>query len=130
LLAQVLNFGIEAPWNDNNEFRVLNDDAIVAGFGSRMRLGSSRALMPLLMAHASYSAALAHAPGVRPFVLTRSASVGAQRYAQVRTVKTCVVNDCVSTDLVWRQSYKLAHVAIQRADGTVVSSVGSCQHWQ
>jgi alpha-glucosidase len=75
-------YGIDAPWNDNNEFELWDDEAVCAGFGSPIRMALARPLQTLLMARASYEAAQEHRPDVLPFVLTRSGTAGIQRYAQ------------------------------------------------
>ena len=79
---QLLAYGIDAIWNDNNEFELWDDDAICDGFGKPFRLGLGRPLQTLLMARASYEAIQEYRPGEPPFVLTRSACPGVQRYAQ------------------------------------------------
>ncbi len=79
---QLLAYGVDAMWNDNNEFGLWDDDAVCAGFGQPFRLGLGRPLQTLLMARASYEAIQEYHPGATPFVLTRSACPGVQRYAQ------------------------------------------------
>lgn len=74
----LLSRGIEALWNDNNEFEIYNDDARTHATTA----AQARPLLTLLMARASYEAIRQHDPDRRPFVLTRSATVGVQRYAQ------------------------------------------------
>ncbi len=79
---QLLAYGVDAMWNDNNEFGLWDDDAVCAGFGQPFRLGLGRPLQTLLMARASYEAIQEYNPSETPFVLTRSACPGVQRYAQ------------------------------------------------
>lgn len=79
---QLLAYGIDAIWNDNNEFELWDDEAICDGFGKPFRLGLGRPLQTLLMARASYEAIQEFNPAEAPFVLTRSACPGVQRYAQ------------------------------------------------
>ncbi len=79
---QLLAYGIGAIWNDNNEFELWDDEAVCAGFGQPFRLGLGRPLQTLLMARASYEAVQEFAPGAPPYILTRSACPGVQRYAQ------------------------------------------------
>jgi alpha-glucosidase len=81
LRTNVLAYGIQVPWNDNNEFR-MHDDAVLAGFGAPLRASLARPLQTLLMAMASRDACLRARPGQRPYVLTRSACVGVQRHCQ------------------------------------------------
>ncbi len=79
----LLAYGMDAIWNDNNEFELWDDDAICDGFGAPFRLGlGGRGLQTLLMGRASYETLREHAPGQPPFVLTRAGVVGIQRYAQ------------------------------------------------
>ncbi len=79
---QLLAYGIDAIWNDNNEFELWDDDAVCAGFGRPFRLGLGRPLQTLLMARASFEAVQEIAPDQPPYILTRSACPGVQRYAQ------------------------------------------------
>ncbi len=79
---QLLAYGVDAIWNDNNEFGLWDDNAICDGFGKPFRLGLGRSIQTLLMARASYEAIQEFNPDEPPFVLTRSACPGVQRYAQ------------------------------------------------
>jgi alpha-glucosidase len=79
---QLLEYGIDMLWNDNNEFEIWDDDAQCNGFSSTIPIGLIRPIQTLLMNRASFEAQLEHAPTKRPFVLTRSGSPGLQRYAQ------------------------------------------------
>lgn len=78
----LLDYGIEGLWNDNNEFEVHDDAAVCDGFGEPLPASLARPLQTLLMARASHSALTDHAPDKRPYVISRSASIGTQRYAQ------------------------------------------------
>ncbi len=78
----LLSLGIDGLWNDNNEFELWDDDAVSAGFGQAFRMGVSRPLQTLLMARSSYEASLAQYPQKRPFILSRAACAGMQRYVQ------------------------------------------------
>ncbi len=78
----LLAVGIDAIWNDNNEFEAWDDEARCDGFGAPLRLGLIRPVQTLLMVRASYEAQRAARPDERPFVLSRSGCPGIQRYAQ------------------------------------------------
>jgi alpha-glucosidase len=79
---QLLDMGIHAAWNDNNEFEIWDDAARCDGFGETLPISLARPTQTLLMARSSYEATWEHAPQERPFVLTRAGSPGIQRYAQ------------------------------------------------
>jgi len=78
----LLDYGIAATWNDNNEFEVWSPRAIAHGFGKPGPARETRAVQPLLMMRASRDAQRDHDPGRRPFLVTRSGMAGMQRYAQ------------------------------------------------
>ncbi|MCG7521446.1 TIM-barrel domain-containing protein [Ruegeria sp. Ofav3-42] len=81
----LLEQGIGNTWNDNNEYEVWDDAAPAAGFGKPVEIGQIRPLMSLLMTRASHEAQLAHAPDKRPYLISRCAAPGTQRYAQTWT---------------------------------------------
>lgn len=80
--SALLSYGIDGLWNDNNEFEMWDDEAVCDGFGDPFRIALGRPLQTLLMARSSYEASLAQRPDQRPFVLSRSACPGMQRYVQ------------------------------------------------
>ena len=82
LARQVLDYGIDAGWNDNNEYGLWDDEAICAGFGEPTPLALLRPVQALLMTRATREAQLASNPDVRPFTITRAGGPGLQRYAQ------------------------------------------------
>ncbi len=79
---QLLDYGIDSTWNDNNEYEIWDDAAQSAGFGDPIPVGLSRPLQTLLMARASYEAQQTHKPNERPYLISRSGCPGIQRYAQ------------------------------------------------
>ncbi len=87
LKAQVLDYGINVGWNDNNEYAIMDDGAQCAGFGTpgsglAIPMHRARPLHPLLMTRATYEAQLAHAPNEAVYTISRGGSPGIQRYAQ------------------------------------------------
>ncbi|MED3940380.1 glycoside hydrolase family 31 protein [Priestia megaterium] len=82
---KLLDYGIDSTWNDNNEFEIWSKEAICHGFGSNKEFELIRALHPLLMMKASYEAQVEHNPQLRPYLISRSGSVGMHRYVQTWT---------------------------------------------
>ena len=78
----LLSRGIDGTWNDNNEYEIWNDGARCDGFGKSFRIGVGRPIQTLLMVRASWEAQKEQDPEKRPFLISRSASPGVQRYAQ------------------------------------------------
>jgi alpha-glucosidase len=83
--AQLLGHGIAATWNDNNEYEVWDDGARVDANGRGGAMACLRPVQTGLMLRASQAAQLEHAPGKRPFLVSRSGGPGMQRYAQTWT---------------------------------------------
>ncbi|PMC37973.1 alpha-glucosidase [Bacillus sp. UMB0899] len=79
---QLLEYGIDSTWNDNNEFEIWSKDAQCNGFGEGINFEAVRSLQPLLMMKASYEAQKEFAPDIRPYLISRSGSPGMQRYVQ------------------------------------------------
>lgn len=79
---QLLENGIDATWNDNNEFEIWDKSARCHGFGESLPVGLIRPLQPLLMMRASYEAQVAYAPTLRPYLISRSGCPGMNRYVQ------------------------------------------------
>ncbi|MCI2255756.1 glycoside hydrolase family 31 protein [Domibacillus sp. PGB-M46] len=79
---QLLEYGIDSTWNDNNEFEIWAKNAVCSGFGEETNFENVRALQPLLMMKASYEAQKEFAPEIRPYLISRSGSPGMQRYVQ------------------------------------------------
>lgn len=80
--SALLDYGISATWNDNNEFEVWSPRVFAHGFGRLSPAREIRAVEPLLMMRASRDAQREHDPGRRPFLVSRSGMAGMQRYAQ------------------------------------------------
>ena len=85
LKRQVLDYGIDVGWNDNNEYAVMDDQATCHGFGQTLPMHRSRPLHPLLMTRATFEAQAAHKPGEPVYTVTRGGMPGIQRYAQTWT---------------------------------------------
>ncbi len=82
LTDQVLDFGFDTGWNDNNEYSVMDDGATCHGFGDPIPMHRARPLHPLLMTRASFEAQALHRPNEAVFSVTRGGTPGVQRYAQ------------------------------------------------
>ena len=90
LQQQVLAQGIDAGWNDNNEYAIQDEDAYSDAWGTALPMHRSRPLHALLMTRATFEAQQAHAtsqghqgePGEPVFTVTRAGPPGLQRYAQ------------------------------------------------
>ncbi|KAI5863805.1 glycoside hydrolase family 31 protein [Durotheca rogersii] len=80
--------GIDAMWNDNNEYNTPDDDwqlaletVTVPPGETRNHIGLwGRAMNTELVGKSSHDATLEAEPNLRPFVLTRSATAGTMRY--------------------------------------------------
>ncbi len=79
---EVLDVGIDAGWNDNNEYELWDEDAECEGFGTAARLALLRPIQPLLMTRTTLEAQRRRTPGERAFTVTRAGCPGIQRYAQ------------------------------------------------
>jgi alpha-glucosidase len=78
----LLEYGIAATWNDNNEFEICDPKARSHGFGKDWPAAETKTLQTLLMMRASWEAQREFAPRSRPFLVTRAGAVGLHRYAQ------------------------------------------------
>lgn len=79
----LLDYGITATWNDNNEFDIKDCDAIAEGFdGSELKANRIKPILTYLMVASSYQAQIAKNPEIRPFLSTRSGNIAVRRYAQ------------------------------------------------
>jgi alpha-glucosidase len=79
---QLLEYGIPATWNDNNEYEIWSDKALAHGFGAPRPARETRPLQTLLMMQASHAAQSEFAPAERPYLVSRSGAAGMQRYVQ------------------------------------------------
>lgn len=79
---QLLEYGIPATWNDNNEYEIWSDKALAHGFGAPRPAREVRPLQTLLMMQASHAAQTEFAPAERPYLVSRSGAAGMQRYVQ------------------------------------------------
>jgi alpha-glucosidase len=82
LAREVLDYGIDAGWNDNNEYEVWDDYGSSHGFGNPLWIQRSRPLHALLMTRATAEAQARHRPDERVYTVTRAGPPGLQRYAQ------------------------------------------------
>jgi alpha-glucosidase len=80
--SALLDYGISATWNDNNEFEIWSPRVVAHRFGKPCAAREIRAVQPLLMMRASRDAQREYHPDRRPFLVTRSGTVGMHRYAQ------------------------------------------------
>ncbi|MCH5191562.1 MAG: DUF5110 domain-containing protein [Oscillospiraceae bacterium] len=79
----LLDYGIKATWNDNNEFDIRDCDALATGFGNgTVNAAEIRPILTYLMVAASYQAQTAKNPKLRPFLSTRSGNIAVRRFAQ------------------------------------------------
>lgn len=80
---KLLDYGITATWNDNNEFDIKDTDAVANGFeNGEVKASRIRPMLTYLMVEASYQSQIEKNPTLRPFLSTRSGGVGARRLAQ------------------------------------------------
>lgn len=79
----LLDYGITATWNDNNEFDIRDCDAVASGFQDGcVSAGRIRPILTYLMVAASYQAQIEKNPKLRPFLSTRSGNIAVRRFAQ------------------------------------------------
>jgi alpha-glucosidase len=80
--SSLLEYGIDATWNDNNEYEIASPQAVAQGLEGSPPAMESKPLQPLFMMRASRDAQRRFAPERRAFVVSRSGAAGMQRYAQ------------------------------------------------
>ncbi len=80
---KLLDNGISATWNDNNEFDIKDSDALAFGFGGgEINANRLRPALTYLMVRASFEAQREKYPAIRPFLSTRSGGIAVRRMAQ------------------------------------------------
>lgn len=83
---KLLDLGVVATWNDNNEFDIKDWDATVEGFGyGKIKAKDVRPNLTYLMVKSSYEAQIKKNPKLRPFLSTRSGNIAVRRMAQTWT---------------------------------------------
>lgn len=79
----LLDYGITATWNDNNEFDIKDCDALAQGFGEgAVKASRIRPVLTYLMVLSSYQAQMEKDSSKRPFLSTRSGNIAVRRLAQ------------------------------------------------
>ena len=109
----LLDLGVRGVWNDNNEFEIFSPTALAKGLASPAR--ETRALQPLLMMRASRQAQIEQEPDKRPFVVSRSGSVGMHRYAQTWSGDNAT-------------SWETLRYNIKMGLGLALSGISNCGH--
>jgi alpha-glucosidase len=82
---ELLAYGIDSLWNDNNEFDLPGSKAEADGFGQPISADLCSPIQTLLMSRASFEAQKNHHPNERALTITRAGCPGIQRYAQTWT---------------------------------------------
>ncbi|MDX8044536.1 glycoside hydrolase family 31 protein [Gracilibacillus sp. S3-1-1] len=79
---QLLSYGIDSTWNDNNEYEIWDENAQANGFGDMLSVSYIKPIQTMLMMKASYEAQREFYPNVRPYLISRSGAAGMQKYVQ------------------------------------------------
>lgn len=80
---KLLDYGITATWNDNNEFDIKDCDALAHGFGKgEVKAARIRNTLTYLMVVSSYTAQWEKYPDKRPFLSSRGSNAAIRRLAQ------------------------------------------------
>lgn len=82
LKTALLDYGVVSAWNDNNEFEIWDEDAQCHGAGRPFNQSLARPAQAMLMSKLSSETQSAHAPGERPYTISRAGGPGIGRYAQ------------------------------------------------
>lgn len=81
----LLDYGICSVWNDNNEFDIMDEDAICCNEGHPTSAQQICARLPMLMAITAKQVLERKFPNKRLYQVTRSGNTGIGRYAQTWT---------------------------------------------
>lgn len=79
---QLLAYGIDSTWNDNNEYEIWDETAKAHGFGNSIPVSYLKPIETMLMMKASYEAQREFYPNTRPYLISRSGAAGMQKYVQ------------------------------------------------
>ncbi|WP_163537497.1 glycoside hydrolase family 31 protein [Gracilibacillus sp. YIM 98692] len=79
---QLLEYGIDSTWNDNNEYEIWDEKALANGFGDSIPVSYIKPIQTMLMVKASYEAQSEYFPNTRPYLISRSGGPGMQKYVQ------------------------------------------------
>lgn len=79
---QLLDHGVTAIWNDNNEYEIQQSNAQCHYEGLGKPISALSSVMPNLMALTAVEAIQEHDKNIRPYVVNRAGYAGIQRYAQ------------------------------------------------
>jgi alpha-glucosidase len=82
ITSALLDYGMASVWSDNNEYEIWDEDATCDGDGRPFAQILARPAQAMLMLKVSHEAQTAHAPGKRPYVITRAGNAGTWRYGQ------------------------------------------------
>ncbi|KRM12151.1 TIM-barrel domain-containing protein [Paucilactobacillus suebicus] len=78
----LLSLGITSIWNDNNEYEINDNNAVVDAEGLKKKIGAVKPLMSTMMAKTAKDAINKYNPDARPYLVNRAGFAGIQRYAQ------------------------------------------------
>lgn len=112
---QLLDYGIDSTWNDNNEYEVWDGKAKCNGFGTTTDIEQIRPIQTLLMMKASFEAQSEYNKNLRPYLISRAGCPGMQRYVQTwsgdnRTEwKTIRFNNYMAIGLSLSGVYNVGH---------------------
>jgi len=117
LQRQVLDFGIDAAWNDNNEYAIMDDGASCDGFGQ-----------PLPMHRARPSACAADDARQLRSASPAPVCVSVVRARIHRQPGWATGHSALCAKLVWRQQHQLGELALEHSDRAADEPVGPVQH--